>query len=107
MIMNCIRLVTFYILINGEPQGFISPSRGLHQGNPLSPYLFLFYTKGLIALLQDAEQKRLTRGLKISKGTPSINHLLFADDSLVFCKDDVVESKNLKDLLASYKMASG
>lgn len=37
LIMNYVQFVTFFILINGEPQGLISPSRGLCQVDPLSP----------------------------------------------------------------------
>lgn len=48
LIMNCVKIVTFLILINGEPHGPITPSRGFQQGDLLSLYLFLFYTEGLI-----------------------------------------------------------
>ena len=56
LIAVCIRLVTYSIIINGQPHGFITPSRGLRQGNPLSPYLFLLVTKGLHALFEEAKE---------------------------------------------------
>lgn len=53
--MNCIKTVQYEILVNGESSMHIIPSRGLQQGDPLSPYLFILCAEGLSTLLYDAE----------------------------------------------------
>ena len=67
MIMQCVSTVTYSILLNGEPQGFIQPSRGLRQGDPLSPFLFLFCAEGLNALLCKAAEDNEIRGLSLCR----------------------------------------
>ena len=62
MIMECITTILYFILINGEPQGLIRPSRGLCQGDSLSPFLFLFCAEGLHALLSKAANDGEIRG---------------------------------------------
>ena len=54
--METITTASYSILINGEPKGFITPSRGIKQGDPLSPYLYLLCAKGLSTLLRKAEE---------------------------------------------------
>ena len=49
LIMVCVKIVTYSIMVNGEPQGLIHPTRGIRQGDPLSPFLFLLCTEGLHA----------------------------------------------------------
>lgn len=83
------------------------PSNGLLQGNLLLPYLFLLVNEGLIALLTETDNKKLIRGVKICRAAPSISYLLFVDNNLIFCSSDLVENKNLMDLLALYERASG
>ena len=91
LISGCVRSVTYSILLNGQPHGFITPERGLRQGDPLSPYLFLLITEGLHALLAKAEMDGALRGVSICAAGPKISHLLFADDSLVFCRATISE----------------
>lgn len=54
LLMQCVTFVTYLMRINGKPRGHIVPSRGLCQGDPLSPYLFLLYAEGLSALIKSA-----------------------------------------------------
>ena len=59
------------------------PSRGLHQGGPLSPYLFLLCIEGLTSLLSYDEKSEKLMGVKVCRDTPVVTNLLFTDDSLI------------------------
>ena len=89
LMMECITTVTYSILINREPSHIIHPSRGLRQGDPLYPYLFLLCTEGLHGLLAKAAASGEIRGISIYRGGPRLTHLFFADDSLLFCRTSV------------------
>lgn len=82
LVQNCISSTSFSFLINGVPKGFLKPSRGLRQGDPISPYLFLICAEGLSALIRRAELCNSIQGPSIKSGYPNVSHLLFADDSL-------------------------
>lgn len=94
-------------IFNGANIDPITPSRGLRQGDPLSPHLFLFCVKGLYHALTEAANTRQIHGCKISASSPPITHLLFADDSLLFFKKDVGETQLAKQVLNSYEAMSG
>lgn len=105
--MQCISLVTYAIRINGKPSEPITPSRGLRQGDPLSPYLFLLCAKGLSALIKNAVSMEKMEGVFICRGGPSISHLFFVDDSIIFCKATTEECDALKQVLNTYEQAWG
>ena len=107
LIMRCISSVSYSVIINGDTFGNIVPTRGLRQGDPLSPYLFLLCAEGLSALLHDAARNQLLNGISLCRGCPRITHLFFADDSLLFCKANREECENLKEILEKYEAASG
>ncbi|KAL4273498.1 hypothetical protein GQ457_13G013810 [Hibiscus cannabinus] len=83
------------------PEAFL-PQRGLRQGDPLSPFLFLFCTEGLSAALIAAQREGRLPGVRASKHRPPVNHLLFADDSLVFLRNDMSEKVNFSKSTAYF-----
>ena len=84
--MEIVHTATYLVLINGEPQGYISPSRGLKQGDPLSPYLFLLCVEGLFSLIRKVMETKHLHGILSCKNGVCISHLLFANNSLIFCQ---------------------
>ena len=107
LIMVCIKMVTYSILVNGEPQGLIQPTKGIRQGDPLSPFLFLLCTEGLHELIQQSARMGELKGLSISRNGPQLTHLLFADDSLLFCRATIEECRKIMEILEIYEEESG
>ena len=107
LIHECISTVSYSILVNGEPKGEIFPSRGIRQGDPLSPYLFLLCSKGLNRMIQKAAREDIIRGFSLCKNGPKITHIFFADDSLLFCRARREDLQAIQNILTSFEHASG
>lgn len=105
-VMSCVTTPKFSVRINGKAYGSIKPSRGPRQGDPLSPYLFLLCAEGFSSLLAKAEADNRLHGVAICKGAPNISHLLFVDDSLLFCRATQDEVKEVVDIMQLYAKAS-
>ncbi|XP_043812756.1 uncharacterized protein LOC110619075 [Manihot esculenta] len=103
----CFSDIIYKIALNGSEIGPVIPTRGLRQGDPISPYLFLIVAEGLSLLFQNRESLGLIQGCPAKQGCPRISHLFFADDSLLFFKGTVMEASQVKSLLAVYEKASG
>jgi hypothetical protein len=107
VVMKCVSSVKYSLLINGNPVGVFYPSRGLRQGDPISPYLFLLCAECFSGLLSNAEKRGHISGVPSSPKGPTISHLLFADDCILFCKADRVQWRRLLNILSVYEEGSG
>ena len=106
-IMRLVSTVSFSILFNGDRQESFMPSRGIRQGDPISPYLFLLAAEGLSCLLNSRIQSSVLSGIKVASSAPVVSHLLFADDSLLFFKANRESAEAIKEALNNYCHAFG
>ena len=82
--MQSLTTVSYQVLVNGSSTESFIPNRGLRQGDPLSPYLFILCLNVLSCMLNVAEHNGQIQGVRASRNAPSINHLLYAVDLLLF-----------------------
>uniref|UniRef100_A0A0A9D5M0 Reverse transcriptase domain-containing protein n=1 Tax=Arundo donax TaxID=35708 RepID=A0A0A9D5M0_ARUDO len=106
-VMLCVSSVSYLIKVNNEYTSQIVPQRGLRQGDPFSLYLFMLCVEGLSALLQKAEENGKIEGIRVARDAQKLNHLFFADDSLVLMKAKQEDAVELKCILEVYERVSG
>eukprot|EP00253_Pinus_taeda_P008595 PITA_08595 len=105
-IMSLVSSAFFSIFINGTPTSTFRPSRGLRQGDPLSPFLFIIMAKGLGRSLNATIQSHELKGLNLHDA-PTVSHQQFVDDNMIFGHSSVQEARSLNSLLINFSAASG
>lgn len=105
-VSECISSPRFSVAINGELAGFFRGKKGLRQGDPLSPYLFLFVMEVLSNLLVIAANAGRIR-LHPRCSDPKITHLLFADDLLIFSNGSRWSINGICSVMDKFKRMSG
>lgn len=106
MIMACVSSVRYTVRFNSNETDIIVPTRGLRQGDPLSPYLFLLVAEGLSSMIQGTEERGDLEGVKVCRSAPVVSYLLFADDSLILMHAGRKNAETLKDILDRYCQSS-
>jgi len=107
LIMRCVTSVSFSVKVNGHLSSVFRPSRGIRQGDPISPYLFLLCAEGLSCLLKLVGPMHLSRGVRVGIHAPWVSHLLFADDCIVFSEASQRGADRLQEILETYNRGSG
>jgi hypothetical protein len=106
-VRTCIETATFSVLINGQPYGPFEAQRGIRQGCPLSPYLFVLAINELSICLQQALQDNHLSGIKLGPDSPPIHSLLFADDLINCGTAEMQQITHMADILQNFCNASG
>jgi hypothetical protein len=107
LMMACVSSVRYQVRFNSDETDMFTPTRGLRQGGPLSPYLFLLCAEGLSSLLLFEEEVGGIAGVRVCRNAPSVSLLLFADDSLILMKADTNNATSLQQVLDIYCANSG
>jgi len=109
-IVACISTVCYSVLVNGSSAGFFGSSYGLRQGDPLSPLLFLLIMEVLSRILKKTEDSGLLRGFHVGPVNSSgvrISHLLFADDTIMFCDASRDQLLSIRLALSCFQAFTG
>ena len=104
---GCLSSISYAILVNGSIKGWVKATRGLRQGDPLSPFLFTIVIDVLSRMLLRAEERSLLEGFSVGRNRTRVSHLQFADDTIFFSNTCVEELQTLKSLLLVFGQISG
>lgn len=105
-IMACVSSVSDAVMVNGFLNQQFGGGRGIRQGFPLSPYLFILAIEGLSSLIKEARINGKIKGIKVARAL-NITHLLFVDDVLLFGKGEVIEWAHFKDIISCFCLTTG
>ena len=95
------------VLVNGSPTEEFGMQRGLRQGDPLAPFLFLIVAEGLSALMRMAVSKGLYRGVVIGEIELRVSCLQFADDTIFVGEASIQNVLTVKSILQCFEISSG
>nr|XP_027108979.1 uncharacterized protein LOC113728817 [Coffea arabica] len=107
LVWRLISNVWFSVILNGASHGFFKSTRGLRQGDPLSPALFIIGAEVLSRGLNNLAMQSGFVGFKVPYACPTITHLAFADDVLIFANGSSYSLKVIMQVLEAYQRCSG
>ncbi|XP_024961356.1 uncharacterized protein LOC112501856 [Cynara cardunculus var. scolymus] len=106
-IKGCLRTTSVAVLINGSPTHEFPLGRGVRQGDPLAPLLFILAAEALNIMMLEASRKGIFKGIKLPNSGPEISILQFADDVLIMGEWTRTNATNLIRLLRCFQLSSG
>ncbi|XP_025656413.1 uncharacterized mitochondrial protein AtMg01250-like [Arachis hypogaea] len=106
-IRECVTPASISIMVNGSPSKPFKMERGLRQGDPLSPFLFVLVMDVLNRMIGEAVRNGRISPLLVGRDNIELSHLQFADNTILFCPLEEETLRNYKRLLRCFKMMSG
>ncbi|XP_039038906.1 uncharacterized protein LOC120176565 [Hibiscus syriacus] len=107
IIMHCITTSSFQLQWNDSLTASFHPERGIRQGDPLSPYLFVLAIERLGHCISDRVNKQIWEAFRFSKDGYHLSHLFFADDLILYAKSDIFDADTINSALANFRHYSG
>ncbi|GKV33735.1 hypothetical protein SLEP1_g42199 [Rubroshorea leprosula] len=106
-IQECLASASSSVLVNGSPTEEFCMSKGLRQGDPLAPFLFLVVAEALHGLIMKAVKERMLVWVVVGLGELEISHLQFVDDTIIFCEASSSNVQVVKGIFRSFELLSG
>jgi len=106
-VKGCLESSSISVLVNGSPTEEFKPSRGLRQGDPMTPFLFLVVAEGLAGLVRQASKQNTLTGVKVGRMEIVCSMLQFADDTVFLCEDSFSNVFTIKTILRCFELVSG
>ena len=106
-IRACLESSSISVLVNGSPTQEFKPRRGLRQGDPLEPFLFLIVAEGLAGMERKAVEKEMFQSLTVEDKQVKVNMLQYTDNTFFFCKVNPHNAFVIKVMLNCFELASG
>jgi len=106
-VMELVTTTNRSILLNVSPSKTFKPTRGLRQGDPLSPFLFILMLKGLGREIRATKEEGRIQGPRLTQGGDSVTHQQFVDDDMLQGTPIVKEAREFKKILSEFSMAAG
>ncbi|GLT41649.1 hypothetical protein SLA2020_156960 [Shorea laevis] len=107
LIMFSVTYVQLSVLWNGEPLPYFSPQRGLRQGDPLSPYLFILVMEKMAQMIQRRVAAKVWKPFTLSRGGISLSHLFYANDLMLFAHASRAQLDVIMDCLDQFSKSLG
>ncbi|KAJ9560212.1 hypothetical protein OSB04_005372 [Centaurea solstitialis] len=104
---GCICTAKVSVIINGSPTKEFTMGKGVRQGDPLAPFLFILAVEGLTVALKEAQQASLVRGVRINNLEEEISLFQFADDAIFLGEWSLQNAKSLLRVLKCFEVCSG
>ncbi|KAL6525382.1 hypothetical protein OROHE_015689 [Orobanche hederae] len=106
-VRECISTASANVLVNGSPSVEFQLERGVRQGDPLSPFLFLIATEGLNLLMNRAVDRGIIRPAKVGRDGVCISHLQYADDTIFIIDGAEENARSIRGVLKVFELLSG
>lgn len=102
LLMSFISTTSTLVLFNGGNLEPFYPSRGMQQGGPLSPYIFILCMEALGKMVEEKSREKVWKPIKTSRNGIAFSHLLFVDDLMFFAKANATNCSTIRDLLDEF-----